>query len=400
MIFSIFYARAVCKKSVNEIDYMQKIAVVIPKYGLLGGAEQFVSELTCRLSTSANYDFHVYANRWEKSANSITFEKVPIISFPKFLTTPSFAYFAGCRIERNNFSLVHSHERIFAADIFTLHGIPHRYWIRHIRRKQMSLYDLVTAWVERKLVYEGNCKKFIAVSSLTKDIFLQEYKIDPGLVDIIHPGVDLHDYARQDKASVRSSIRRELGINPADPVILFASMNFEIKGLDDILLSLAKLKAQNHKFKFIVAGKGNIKKYTQMAQGFGIIADVIFTGPVNKEKMIGIYLASDLYVMLSKFDTFGMVVLEAMAAGLPVIISSNVGAKDLVREGENGFVINDTTDSDYIAAKIALLLTENTRRPLAEKAYQTATQNTWGQVAARYQNIYEDILAQKNQKGQ
>ncbi len=374
---------------------MQKIAVVIPKYGLLGGAEQFAAELTDRLISTTGFDFHVYANRWEKSAKPVTFEKVPIISFPKFLTTPSFAYFAGRSIERSNFSLVHSHERIFGADIFTLHGIPHRYWVHHIRRKRMSLYDLATAWVEKKLVYAGNCKKFIAVSSLTKDIFLQEYSIAPELVEIIHPGVDLNDFVKQDKASVRQSIRRELGINSVDPVILFASMNFEIKGLDNIMFSLARLKAQNRRFKLIVAGKGNIKKYTRLAQETKIIEDVVFTGPVKKEKLIKMYLAGDFYIMLSKFDTFGMVVLEAMAAGLPAIISGNVGAKDLVQEGENGFVINDIADSDYIAAKIAFLCDEKMRRPLAEKACQTAMQNTWDQVAAKYQEIYMSILADR-----
>ena len=372
---------------------MQKIAVVIPKYGLLGGAEQFVAELTDRLVTPTGYDFHVYANRWEKSSAPLTFHHVPIFSFPKFLTTLSFAYFTQRGVSRGNFSLVHSHERIFAADIFTLHGIPHRYWVHHIRRKEMSLYDLATALVEKKLVYEGNCKKFVAVSSLTREIFLQEYPIDPGLVDVIHPGVDLQDYAQQDKAFVRQGIRRELGIDSADPVILFASMNFEIKGLDDVLLALAKLKAQNRKFKLVVAGKGNIKKYTRMAKESRILSDVMFTGPINKEKMIGMYLACDLYVMLSKFDTFGMVVLEAMAAGLPVIISSNVGAQDLVQEGENGFIINDTSDSDYIAAKIALLCDENIRRPMGEKAYQTATQNTWDRVVAKYQELYAGIIA-------
>ena len=379
---------------------MQKIAVVIPKYGLVGGAEQFVAELTSRLIASTGYDFHVYANRWEKSASPIAFHQVPIISFPKFLTTLSFAHFVRQQIRRDNFSLVHSHERIFAADIFTLHGIPHRYWVRHIRRKRMSLYDLATAWVEKKIVYEGNCKKFVAVSNLTKDIFLQEYNISPDLVDVIHPGVDLQDYAQQDKAYVRQSIRRELGgINLDETVILFASMNFEIKGLDEILFSLAKLKAQNRKFKFIVVGKGNIKKYKQMAKEAQISSDVIFAGPVNKGKMIRMYLASDLYIMLSKFDTFGMVVLEAMAAGLPVIISSNVGAKDLVQEGKNGFIISNTSDHDCTASKLNMLVDKNVRRRMSAVAYQTATENTWDMVAAKYQNIYNDILTAKNKKG-
>jgi UDP-glucose:(heptosyl)LPS alpha-1,3-glucosyltransferase len=372
---------------------MHKIAVVIPKYGLLGGAEQFVAELTNRLAASFVHDFHVYANRWEKSAAPITFHRIPIISFPKYLASLSFAYFVNRRIKCNDAYVIHSHERIFAADIFTLHGIPHRYWVRHIRRKHMSLYDLATAWVEKKLVYEGHCKKFIAVSSLTKNIFLHEYNIDSKLVDVIHPGVDLHDYTKFDKIAVRNEIRCELGIESNEPVLLFASMNFEIKGLDDILLCLSKLKSQNRKFKLIVVGKGNIKKYKQIAQKAEISSNIIFTGPVSKEKMIKIYLSSDFYIMLSKFDTFGMVVLEAMAARLPVIISSNVGAKDLVLEGQNGFIINNTADSDYIAAKIDELCNENTRSLLAEAAYQAAAQNTWDHVVAKYQKIYTEILA-------
>ena len=373
---------------------MQKIAVVIPKYGLVGGAEQFASELTQRLCAYNEDKFHVFANRWQTSSTEIKFHRVPIISFPKFLTTISFAYFIRRQLRKDIFSLVHSHERIFAADIFTLHGIPHRYWVHNVRWKKMSLYDLATAWVEKKLVEEGNCKKFIAVSSLTKDIFLQEYQINPDKVAVINPGVDLNDYAQQNKDSVRNSIRRELGINIADPVILFVSMNFEIKGLDDVLFSLAKLKAQNRKIKFIVAGKGNIKKYTKMAKEAQISADVIFTGPVNKEKLIRMYLACDLFIMLSKFDTFGMVVLEAMAAGLPVIISSNVGAKDLVQEDKNGFIVSNTSDTDYIATKIALLLDENIRRQMAEAAYQTAEQNTWDDVTKKYAAIYENLRAE------
>jgi UDP-glucose:(heptosyl)LPS alpha-1,3-glucosyltransferase len=374
---------------------MSNVAVVIPKYGLIGGAEQFVAELTGRLAGSTDFNIHIYANRWEKTAAPLTFHRVPIISFPKFLTTPSFAHFTREKIKKNDISLIHSHERIFGADIFTLHGIPHRYWVQHIRRKRMSLYDLATAHVEKTLVYNGNCKKFIAVSSLTRNIFLQEYAIDPGLVEIIHPGVDLNDYNRLDKNEAYQSVRKELGINNSQPLLLFASMNFEIKGLDYILQALAKVKIQGHSSKLVVAGKGNIKKYRKLSLDLGIADDVVFTGPVAKEKMIRMYLAGDFYIMLSQFDTFGMVVLEAMAAGLPVIISSNVGAKDLVQENKSGFIIDNTSDTDYIAAKIALLLDENIRRKMSSYALQTAAQNTWNDVTKKYATIYKSILKEK-----
>jgi UDP-glucose:(heptosyl)LPS alpha-1,3-glucosyltransferase len=375
-----------------DIGNMRKIAVVIPKYGLVGGAEQFVAELTSRLARQTGYDFHVLANRWQAETINIKFHKIPIITFPKYLTTLSFAYFTQHRINRNNFSLVHSHERIFDADIFTMHGIPHRYWVHNIRRKKMSLYDLATAWVEKKLVTHGNCQKFVAVSNLTRDIFLQEYNIDPQRVTVIHPGVDLNDYMTADKRLIRSDVRKEYGFNSEEPIILFASMNFEIKGLDAIMLSLARLKAKQQSFKLLVVGKGNVRKYTQMAQEANIADDVVFTGQLSKEKLIRLYLAGDMYIMLSKFDTFAMVVLEAMAAGLPVIISSNVGAKDIVQEGENGFIISDTSDAYYIASKMSILLNENIRSSMAQSAYYTATQNTWDHVTLKYREIYESIL--------
>ena len=372
---------------------MQKIAVVIPKYGLVGGAEQFASELTERLSDQPGYNFHVFANRWLSDRAGINFHHIPIVSFPKFLTTISFAYFTRRQLSADKFSLVHSHERIFAADIYTLHGVPHRFWVHCVRKKKMSLYDLATSWVEKKMVTQGNCQKFIAVSNLTRDIFLQEYNIDPRRVTVIHPGVDLNDYATADKKLIRTDIRKEYGFSSEEPIVLFASMNFEIKGLDAIMLALARLKAKQHSFKLLVAGKGNVKKYTQMAREANIADDVVFTGMLSKKKLIRLYLAGDMYVMLSKFDTFGMVVLEAMAAGLPVIISSNVGAKDIVQEGENGFIISDTSDADYIASKIGILLKENIRSLMAQNAFDTAKQNTWEMVATKYQDIYADILA-------
>jgi len=375
---------------------MSKIAVVIPKYGLIGGAEQFAAELTGKLCSRPQDTFQVFANRWQSNSDVIGFHKIPIISFPKFLTTISFAWFVQQRLQRDNFSIVHSHERIFAADLFTMHGVPHRYWVHQIRRKRMSLYDLATAWVEKKLVRDGHCQKFVAVSELTKTIFLAEYPVNPDRVCVIHPGVNLSDYTHKNKDKVRHTVRSALGIGADDPVIVFASMNFEIKGLDDILHSLARLKKQNHNFKLIVAGKGNLKKYEKIAKEAMIAENVIFTGMVKKDYLIDLYLAGDLYMMLSKFDTFGMVVLEAMAAGLPVMISSHVGARDLVQEGKNGFIISDTSDFGFIASRLQLLFDENIRRKMSAAAYQTASENTWDKVAAKYRDIYANILTAKS----
>ena len=82
-----------------------KIAVVVPKYGLVGGAEHVVSELTERIALSSKYEIHVFANKWVQLSDRIKFHNVPVIAFPKFLTTISFAYFARKKIARMEFDI-------------------------------------------------------------------------------------------------------------------------------------------------------------------------------------------------------------------------------------------------------------------------------------------------------
>jgi UDP-glucose:(heptosyl)LPS alpha-1,3-glucosyltransferase len=368
---------------------------VIPKFGLVGGAEQFVALLTRRLYADHGFQFSVLANRWEGHHPGVTFSKIPILTFPKFLTTPSFAWFVRRRLSAGSFDLIHSHDRIFDADLFTLHGIPHRYWVRNIRQKRMSLYDTATARMEKTLVCESGCRKFVAVSNLTNDIFLREYRVDPEKVTVIHPGVEPEDYRIPDREIVRAGIRAVYGIAEDEFVLVFASMNFEIKGLDTILEALGRLKASGVSARLIVAGKGNENKYARLARDAGVAANVIFTGRLDKDTLIRHYLAGDAYIMLSVFDTFGMVVLEAMAAGLPVIVSGNVGAKDVVREGENGFVIDDVRDTHHIASKIRLMTRPATRRTMSQAALDTVRQNTWADAAEKYARLYGAIIEEK-----
>jgi len=374
---------------------LKKIAVVIPKYGLVGGAERFAYELTERLSLNEKYNFHVFANRWRSDSDRITFHKVSIIRFPRFLTAISFAWFANQKISKMNFDLIHSHDRIFDADIFTMHGIPHRIWVHEVRKKSMSLFDRATCWVEKRLVNNTRCKTFLPVSSLTKEKLLQEYRIEPEKLQVIHPGVDIEKFQKLDSDHCRKEIREQFKIESSDIVILFVSMNFEIKGLDYVMAAVEKAKASypSHNLKLLVVGKGDYKKYGVLAQKTGIKENVIFAG-VQKKNLEKIYLASDIFMMLSRFDTFGMTVLEAMAVSLPVIISSNVGAKDLVREGKNGFVIEDTNNIDMICDKIGSMLDSKTRNMMAKEAHNTALGNSWDAVAKKVEGIYEKVLQQ------
>lgn len=376
-----------------------RIAVVIPKYGLVGGAEGFAAELTERIAQhDEKYEIHVFANSWKRLSERITFHRIPIIRFPKFLTTPSFAFFSNRKIAKTPFDLIHAHDRIFQADLYTLHGIPHRIWTKDVRKKRHpSLFDQATAWVERKMVTGGRCRRFLAVSSLSRQIFLQEYPMDPGLIPIVHPGISVKQTNTRDRESIRHEIRARFGLSAMEPVILFVSMNFDIKGLDAVLAGLARLHHRNPSlpFRLLIVGKGRAAHYQGLAQELGIGDRVLFTGVVDKKTLEHIYIASDLYAMLSKFDTFGLVILEAMAASLPVLVSANVGAKDIVEEGINGYIVEDTVAADAIADKFAALLDATKRAAMSEAAFQTANRHTWGETAAKVMAIYDEMLQER-----
>ena len=375
----------------------RRIAVVIPKYGLVGGAEGFAAALTEQLAGDPSLEIHVFANRHgQGKEETIRFHHVPIIVFPRFLKTASFAYFAQRAIARLGVDVIHAHDRMFHPHLYTMHGLPHRVWVKEVRKKgHPSLFDRNTAWVEERMVVGGTCRYFLAVSSLTRDIFLREYLVDPARVPVVHPGVDPAAVTGKGGDEVRLGVRRRYGLPADGPLIVFAAMNFDIKGLAELLAGLGRLKARrpDQPFHLLVVGGDNRRKYEEEARRAGIGDQVAFAGAVSREELAGIYAAGDLYAMLSKFDTFGLVVLEAMAKGLPVVISGTVGARDVVREGVNGFVIDNPQDADKVAGVLFQALREELRPALGKAALATAREHTWEKTAARVGAIYDMILS-------
>ena len=366
-----------------------KIAVVIPKYGLVGGAEGFAYELTERLAMRSRFEIHLFANQWRQGRAAIVFHKVPIFIFPRFLRQISFAYFANRKIGLDEFDLVHSHDRIFRMHLLTMHGIPHKRWIRAARNKRLSLFDRSMAWVESRGLKGPHIPMVLPVSTLVKNELLSVYDIPESKMHVIHPGVSLKRFSSLDRKNCRLHIRRRHGLSESDVVVLFVGMNFEIKRLKLVIEGVAKLimeEKRGSSLKVLVVGKGNSASYQALARDLGITDRVIFAGVTHEVEKY--YLASDLFAMPSQFDTFGMAVLEAMAAGLPVIITEKVGAKDLVTDGVQGFVLGEEAAPSDFGGKISSLLIKENRLKMGEMAHKTALQHSWDRVADEMEDMY------------
>ena len=168
-------------------------------------------------------------------------------------------------------------------------------------------------------------------------------------------------------------------------------MNFEHKGLDAVIASTAEAKKRlsgGKKLHLLVVGKGNVAKYSALAARLGLASSVTFTGAITSG-LDQYYRAADCLMLLSAFETFGMVVLEAMAAGLPVIISRNVGARDLVRTGVSGFVANCGDDVNALAGHILSLSCPVENQLLGSVGASIAAEHDWTKTAVKMAEFYQ-----------
>ena len=262
-----------------------------------------------------------------------------------------------------------------------------------MRKRRPSLFDRAIIAVERRTIMNGGSSRFFPVSTIAIEAFRREYATLPGQWQALAPGVDVARFSTPDRAACRADIRGRYGIGASDILLLFVGMNFEVKGLDTIIAALAKARAARPEanIRLLVVGRGDEGKYRKMAQSLGIAEAVTFAG-TKVEDLERYYRAADIFIMLSTFDTFGMVVLEAMVSGLPVIVSPNVGAKDLVEEGINGFILPDHQDVDAAVDRIIRLTNKTQRGAMGVAALQAASMHDWEMLANKIEKIYENFI--------
>jgi len=376
----------------------KKVAVVIPKYGLLGGAERLVYELTERLARTTDHEFTVFANRWKAAPDSrVVFRKIPRFPLSRSLRPLLFAWMVQRAVRTGRFDLVHAHDRVFHADIVSLVCTPHRNWVRDIRKKKISLFDRSMIAVEKRMLASGQNTFFLPISSITRDAFEREYRSLPGKWQIMPPGVDFRSFSSPDRRDCRAEVRERHGLDHCDFLVLFVGMNFELKGLDTVMASVAAARARTPRANIglIVVGKGNEEKYRAKANQLGIGEAVAFAGPVSA-KIERYYRAADTLMILSDTDTFGMVVLEAMAAALPVIIGPEVGARDLIENAKNGFVLAHRHDAEGAARHLGDLSVDGRQQNVADLAQRTASSYDWKVRVDEMAAIYGEKLKPKS----
>lgn len=195
--------------------------------------------------------------------------------------------------------------------------------------------------------------------------FFRHYGVPERRLFFVPYTVDI-DAPRRAAAALRpcrAALRRAFGINPAaGPVVLFVGKLIARKQPGLLLEAFARVR-RDHSCALLFVGEGPLEAELRRRAATAGIPDVHFAGFLNRTQIARAYAAADLFVLPSAWhETWGIVVNEAMTFGLPVIVSDAVGCgPDLVREGENGFVV-PRTDAGHLAAALAALVRDPERR--------------------------------------
>ncbi|HVJ79934.1 MAG TPA: glycosyltransferase family 4 protein, partial [Planctomycetia bacterium] len=190
-------------------------------------------------------------------------------------------------------------------------------------------------------------------------------------------GVDVDAFAPPRsplEISDREALRREWGWEDL-PILLLIAHNFRLKGLDTLLAAAALERRAGRRWGVVVAGAGEIARYVARAKRLGIADSVLFLG--DRPDPRPVYRAADVYVQPTYYDPCSLVVLEALACGLPVVTSKFNGAGELLEPGREGFVVADPGDAARLAATLAPLADAAVRGRMGEAARALAERNSF-----------------------
>ena len=238
-------------------------------------------------------------------------------------------------------------------------------WTVAERRWERAFYEV-----------QGPAPDVIAQSAYMRDQILNSYHIPADHVHVIHNAVDSAEYSPEKRTALRAEMRARWSIPEESVCLLFLGHNFRLKGLWQVLDVLARLAPDRPDVHLLVAGRGTgegqRRKARRLVEAHHLGDRVTLAGPVQTS--LHALAASDALLHLSWHDSFGYVVLEAMACGLPVVTTPYVGASELIEDRISGVLVDPARDSE-VAAAIESLSSPRYRDAIGAAASTVARQH-------------------------
>jgi UDP-glucose:(heptosyl)LPS alpha-1,3-glucosyltransferase len=377
-----------------------KIAVIRQRYNPYGGAERFVARALATLAKQGA-EVTLVAREWT-DATAVRTLKVNPFYVGRVWRDRGFARAVCARLATERFDLVQSHERLPCCDLYRAGDGVHRQWLENRARAagalarladRLSPYHRYVLGAEAALFASQRLKAVICNSRMVREEIRKWFGLPEEKLHVVYNGVDLDAFVPELRELHRARLRARLGIPEEAKVFLHVGSGFARKGVRTVIAALAQLADRTA--RLLVVGKDRAERAMRGAAARAGVADrVHFAG--GQDDVRPWYGAADCFVLATLYDPFPNAALEALASGLPAIVTRECGAAELVKEGVNGRVV-DALDAEALAramADIAGRLTDDMR----EDARASVTHLGLDAMGERMVALYRALLG-KSEEG-
>lgn len=388
---------------------------------IYGGAGVHVEYLTKELAKLMEVEVRSFHDQHFKEGNLTVDGTKPDDSLfkacPKELTSPLKAFYEGLVFAGENMTADVAHCHTWYAHfagllakmlygiplVITVHSLePLRPW----KREQLGRGYDVSSWVEKTALEMADA--VIAVSQSTKDDVLRLFpKIDPSRVSIIYNGIDVNQY----KEVENQAVLQKFGVRTDKPYVLFVGRMTRQKGLLYLLKAASKIDPDAQ--LVLCAGDADTPEMKAELEGMVAALKQVRSGVVwipemvSREEAIALYSQAAVFCCPSIYEPFGIINLEAMACNTPVVASAVGGIKEVVVNGETGFLVDpdlsdepphDPKDPDAFATRMADAINTLIRDPsLAKQMGQAGRQRvekyfSWQSIALQTKELYTRLI--------
>lgn len=361
-----------------------------------GGAERYSIAMVEELAK--RHDIHVFAQTIDHERPGVTYHKVPkLLVRPRWVNQVCYAASTWWSTRRG-FDVVHSHENTWHGQVQTVHVLP----LRHTLFGTLSGLGLALRWLKvltspRLIAYlllehlrfaPQPDRRIIATSPSLHRLMARTYPDSASMLETIAPGVAT--VAGASNSDAKDKARASLGLPLQGHCVLFVGNDYRKKGLSTLLQSLSQLPAEV--FLAVVGNPAYIAEFKQVASTHGVADRVYFLGALKE--IDHAYVAATCLAHPTLQDTFAMVVLEAMAHGLPVVVSAEnyCGISGLLVDGVNALILHEPGDASALTQLLQAVLFEPALgQRLGLAATQFCRSYSWQSLALRQEAIYNEV---------
>ena len=374
------------------------LAIVKQKYSAFGGAEKVISAAVEAFAQSADVKVTILARSWTDGTLG-TFPRCEVVRCnPPYVGRSwrerSFVWSVSRRLK--HYDLVQAHDPLPGAHIYRAGSGLHQQWLKQMTRdvsvkERQEVFaakrNRLTIQFERSMFEHPALRAVIANSAMVVADIAELYPdFDQSRVHLIWNGVNHAKFSPELRLSRRARNRQALQLGAQERALLVLGSGWHRKGVETALRALTKLPSN---VCLLVAGKESRPgRYQELARDLGIADSRLrWIGPTSDP--LNLYAAADVFLVPSLYDQMPNASLEAMACGLPLVVSSTSGTRDLIHDGQQGFVRDWWEPDDWIDPIVECLASAES---MGVRAQQAVLPFSFERMIREWRHLYGTLL--------